>query len=192
MTDRGFDGKGGLDHRKETPVTRTARLVVLLAPLGLAACAASKAPALYCPRLAVVQQASRLVRAKGDAGNVAARIIDARITGVGGTCARTGKTMERVTFRIGFAATNGPASALTEQTLPYFVAIAEGDRIIAKNVYPVSFGFANGADQAVATTRPIRLSFPRAPRSADQQVLVGFQMSPAELDGVLGGTARRR
>lgn len=175
---------------QETPVTRTARLAVLLAPLGLAACAASKPPALYCPHLAVVQQASRLIRAKGDAGDVAARIIDARVTGVAGHCVKTGKTMERVSFRIGFAATNGPASALTGQTLPYFVAITEGDRIIAKSIYPVNFDFKNGADQAVATTRPIRLSFPRAPRSAHQQVLVGFQMSQAELNGVLGGTAR--
>lgn len=195
MTDRGFDGKGGFRCPtsiidKETPVTRSARIAILLAPIGLAACAGSKAPTLYCPQVAVLQQASHLVRAKGDADDVAARVIDARITGVAGACAKTGKATERVTFRIGFAATNGPASTLTEQTLPYLVAITEGDRIIAKKVYPVNFDFRNGADQAVATTRPIRLSFPRAPRSAHQQVLVGFQMSEAELNSVLGAAAR--
>ncbi len=174
---------------QETPVTRTARLAILLAPIGLAACSGGKAPTLYCPHVAVLQQASHLVRTQGGGGDVAARIIDARITGVAGACTKTGKDMERVVFRVGFAATNGPASTLTAQTLPYFIAITEGDRIIAKTVYPVNFNFRNGADQAVATTRPIRLSFPRAPRSTHQQVLVGFQMSQAELDSALGEAA---
>ncbi|HEX7388514.1 MAG TPA: hypothetical protein VF286_00290 [Acidiphilium sp.] len=167
-------------------MTRTARLAILLAPIGLAACSGGDAPHLPCPQVSVLQQASHLVRASGDAGNIAARLIDARVTGVAGTCTATSDQEERVKFRIGFAATNGPASTLTTQTLPYFVAITEGDRIIAKNVYPVTFTFRDGADQVVATTKPIRLDFPRAAKSAHQQVLVGFQMNEAELANELG------
>lgn len=174
----------------ETHLNRIAPLAALFAPLGLAACAGS-APKLDCPQVAVLQQASRLVRTAGNTNDVSAGLIDARITGVAGKCVARGDHGERVVFRIGFAATNGLASRSETQTLPYFVAITEGDRIIDKQVYPVRFDFRNGATQAVATTSPIRLDFPNAPRSARQQVLVGFQMTPAELDHAAGAAAGR-
>ncbi|OYW02075.1 MAG: hypothetical protein B7Z58_09140 [Acidiphilium sp. 37-64-53] len=187
MTDRRFDGKGGWTILQETLVTRPAHHLVRLAPILLAtltvsACTGSKAPELYCPQVAVLQQASRVILANANSNDIAAQTLDGRITGVAGTCHEAGKDMETVTFRIGFAATNGPASRLAEQTLPYFIAIVQGDNIISKRVFPVSFDFKNGADQAIASTTPITLKFPRAPRSAHQQVLVGFQMNQAELD----------
>ncbi len=77
------------------------------------------------------------------------------------------------------------------QTLPYFIAIVQGDHIISKRVFAVRFDFRNGADQAVATTTPIKLSFPRAPRSGAQQVLVGFQMNAAERERASGAAAAR-
>lgn len=166
----------------QMPITRTVRLAALLAPIGLAACSGSKAPTLYCPQVAVLQQASRMVLSRGESEDVASRTLDARITGVAGSCSVAGKGMERVTFRIGFAATNGPASRVDRRTLGYFIAITQGERIVSKKIYPVVFAFEHGADQAVATTAPIRLDFPRAGRSAAQQVLVGFQMSQAALE----------
>ncbi len=189
MTDRRFDGKGEPKNRMETELTRIARLAALFVPLALAACAGGSGPKLDCPQVAVLQQASRLVRSAGPSDEVAARIIDARVTGVAGKCTARGHHGERVVFRIGFAATKGLAARQDDFTLPYFVAITEGDSIIAKQVYPVRFDFRNGATQAVATTKPIRLDFPNAPRSAAQQVLVGFQMTPSEL-GQARGTAR--
>ncbi|GBQ31353.1 hypothetical protein AA700_1775 [Acidiphilium acidophilum DSM 700] len=191
MTDPGFDGKGGVMFFQETHVTRFVPLAVLLAPLGLAACTGSKTPDLYCPQVAVLQQASRVMLYQGASTDIADQTLDSRITGVAGKCSPAGKDMERVTFRIGFAATNGPASRLTGQTLPYFIAITQGDRIISKRVFPVSFDFRNGAEQAVASTTPIRLMFPRAARSAEQQVLVGFQMNQAELDTATGAATSR-
>lgn len=170
----------------ETLLTRIARLAVLLAPMTLAACTGGKTPTFYCPRVAVLQEASHFVAARGDSADVADRTLDARITGVAGACKLAGHDMERVDFRIGFAATNGPASTLTRQTLHYFIAITQGDRIIDKKIFPITFDFKGGADQAVASTTPIRLRFPRAARSAGQQVLVGFQMTPAEITRATG------
>lgn len=163
----------------ETDLTRIARFAALFVPLGLAACGGS-GPTLDCPQVAVLQQASRIVRTAGDTNDIAARTLDARITGVAGKCVARGDQQERVVFRVGFTATKGTAARHDSYTLPYFVAITEGDRIIDKGVYPVRFDFRNGATQAVATTKPIRLDFPRAGRSANQQVLVGFQMTKAE------------
>ncbi len=165
------------------PVHHLVRLTpILLATLAVSACTGSKAPDLYCPQVAVLQQASRVTLANAGSNDIAAQTLDARITGVAGACDAADKDMETVKFRIGFAATNGPASRLDAQTLPYFIAIVQGDDIISKRVFPVTFDFKNGADQAIASTTPITLKFPRAPRSATQQVLVGFQMSQAELD----------
>lgn len=176
-------------NRMETELTRIARLAALFVPLGLAACAGGSGPTLDCPQVAVLQQASHLVRTAGASDEIAARTIVARITGVAGKCVAHGDHQERVVFRVGFAATKGLAARQESFTLPYFVAITQGDRIIDKSVYPVRFDFRNGAMQAVATTKPIRLDFPQVPRSANQQVLVGFQMNAAER-AQAGGAAR--
>ena len=161
------------------------RFSVLLAPIVLAACAGS-GPALDCPTVAVLQPANRLIRTEGSAQDIASRVIDARITGVGGKCRPHGKDQVQVAFRVGFAATRGPAAHTDKQTLHYFVALVEGERIIDKKVYPVTFDFSNAAGQAVETTKPIRIRLPDVPQSAKQQVLVGFEMSPAELRRALG------
>jgi hypothetical protein len=187
MTDRRFDGKGERINLQETLVTQSAHRIVRLAPILLAtlavsACTGSKAPDLYCPQVAVLQQASRVVLTNGASNDIAAQTLDARITGVAGRCTAADHHMETVAFRIGFTATNGPASRLNAQTLPYFIAIVQGDTVISKRIFPVNFDFKNGADQAIASTTPITLKFPRARRSEAQQVLVGFQMSQAELD----------
>jgi hypothetical protein len=157
------------------------KAALLLAPLALAACSSGHKPALYCPQVAVLSEASHIIRSAGDRNDVAARLVDARITGVAGACKTAGKHRALLTFRIGFAATSGPKATAPTATLTYFIALTQGDAIIDKKLYPVRFDFKNGATQAVATTTPIKIALPNVPRSAAQQVLVGFQMSSQEL-----------
>jgi hypothetical protein len=164
----------------------TIRLAALAAPLVLAACA-GKAPELDCPTVAALQPANHVVRTKGSAQDLASRVIDARITGIGGKCKRHGPDQVQVAFRVGFAATRGPAATGDRQTLQYFVALVQGERVVDKRIYPVTFDFANAAGQAVETTKPIRIDLPNAPVTAKQEVLVGFEMSPEELRRALGG-----
>lgn len=168
--------------------TRSAvrRLAALVAPLVLAACA-GKAPELDCPTVAVLRPANHLVRTKGGAQDLASRLVDARITGIGGKCKRRGADQVQVAFRVGFAATRGPAATGNHQTLHYFVALVQGHRIVDKQIYPVTFDFANAAGEAVATTKPIRIDLPDTSVTAKQEVLVGFEMSPGELRRALGG-----
>lgn len=168
---------------------KPAKLALPLAPLlilaTLAGCTQGPKPKLYCPKVAVLSQASHLTRSSGGQENmtpdIAHRILDARITGVAGSCETAGKHQARLTFRIGFAASTGPAATAPSATLSYFIALTQGQRIIDKKLYPVTFDFPNGAPEAVTTTAPIKIVFPNAPRSAGQQVLVGFQLTPAEL-----------
>ena len=134
----------------------------------------------------MLSQASHLTRSaagqNGANNDVAAMILDARVTGVAGVCKSIGKRRALLTFRIGFAATSGPKATAPKATLTYFIALTQGDAIIDKKLYPVRFDFKNGADQAVATTTPIRIRLPNVPRSGAQQILVGFQKSPNEMN----------
>ncbi|HET9147187.1 MAG TPA: hypothetical protein VFN77_03995 [Acetobacteraceae bacterium] len=163
---------------------RIRRLAPLLALASLAACSSEHKPPLFCPKVAVLSEASHLIRPASAANDVAARTLDARITGVAGSCRTKGRRRAELSFRIGFAATQGPASTSPRADLTYFIALIQGDTIIDKKLYPVSFDFKGGTEQAVATTTPIRIVVPNAPRSARQQVLVGFQLSRAELNSV--------
>jgi hypothetical protein len=159
----------------------TMPFVPLLALAALSACSGDHKPPLFCPKVVVLSQASHLVRSAGDQSDAAAQILDARVTGVAGTCATVGRKRAQLSFRIGFAASAGPAETAPAATLTYFIALTQGDTVIDKKLYPVTFDFAHGASQAVATTTPIRVELPNVPRSGAQQILVGFQMSPAEL-----------
>ena len=157
------------------------RFAPLLALAVLAGCTGTVKPHLYCPKVAVLSEASHLTRSSDEQTDIAHRILDARVTGVAGSCATAGKSRARLVFRIGFAASTGPAATAPTATMQYFIALTQGDRIIDKKLYPVTFDFPNGAPEAVATTTPITIILPNAPRSARQQVLVGFQLTPAEM-----------
>lgn len=157
-------------------------LAITLASAGLAACSGEDEPPLFCPKVAVLSEASHVTRSAGNSNDIAARVFDARVTGVAGSCTTHDDNQAMLSFRIGFAATSGPAATAPRASLTYFIALTQGDRIIDKKLYPVSFDFANGAEQAVATTTPIKILVPNVPHSARQQVLVGFQMSQADLN----------
>ncbi len=170
----------------ESAVSGLKRVAVLAVPLLLAACSGSSDKvALFCPTVSVLTQANQIVKARGNQASVGAREISARITGVAGTCATHGKDEVLTTFRIGFAATRGPALIGDQITLPYFIALTQGDQIIGKQLDPITFDFKNGATEAVATTKPIKIEMPNAPVSAQQEALVGFQLE-ADQSGATG------
>jgi hypothetical protein len=172
------------DHHHKA-FRRIGGLIPLLALAALSACSGEEKPLLYCPKVAVLSEARQITRSAGsqssEQNDVAAMILDVRVTGVAGICKTSGEHRVMLTFRIGFAATSGPAATAPEATLTYFIALTQGDAIIDKKLYPVTFDFKNGATQAVATTTPIRIKLPNVPRSGRQQILVGFQKSPDEM-----------
>ncbi len=172
---------------KESAVRGLKRVSVLAMPLVLAACSSGHHKvALYCPTVSVLTQANQVVKARGDAPGVAAREVSARITGVAGRCAAQGKRRVITRFRVGFSAVRGPALSGDQITLPYFIALTQGEQIIGKQVDSVTFKFKKGADQTVATTKPIKIEMPNAPVSAEQEALVGFQLNQAEQNGAMG------
>jgi hypothetical protein len=132
----------------ELPVTRSARAIALTATMialfALAGCSSGPKPTLYCPNVAILQEANHVIRGRGKQNDLATRVVDARITGVAGKCTKSGKVDVRVAFQIGFFARRGPALTQNSITLPYFIATVQGNQIFDKQVYPVTFDFKGG------------------------------------------------
>lgn len=76
----------------------------------------------------------------------------------------------------------GPAFAGGSVDLPFFVAVVRrGEVILAKRVFQSRLTF--GEQPIVRTTESMATEIPFAPgmTSADYEILVGFQLTPAEL-----------
>jgi hypothetical protein len=138
-------------------------------------------PPMFCPQVAVLQQARDLTRLSPDIAGPAGLITSARITGVAGACTLHPKKHELVVkFQTGFAATNGPANGGAPVSLPYFIAIVQGDDIIAEQDYSVTLKFDGNATAAETVAKPASLAFPNNHSAERLQVLVGFKLTPAE------------
>ena len=162
------------------------QIVACIAPFllaGLAACADnSTPPPMFCPQVAVLQQAAKMTIFLPGRTDVAARVTTAQITGVAGTCVTRHKDHTlRVTFRAGFAASNGPADHGAPLQLPYFVALSRGDQIISKQDDTIALKFNGNATTAEATSKPVTVELGNVRNSQNVQVLVGFEMTPAQL-----------
>ena len=160
-----------------TPILAVAGL------LGLSACGASPpTPVTFCPQPVVLQQAGTLTLFLPGRQDVAAEVTTAKITGVAGSCTLIRKkNLLRVTFKAGFSASNGPANQQADLTLPYFVSISQGDTVIAKYLYGITLDFDGNVTMTSATSKPVTVELSNVPASARVEVLLGFQMTPAEL-----------
>jgi hypothetical protein len=150
--------------------------------VGLAACADDTPPPMFCPQVAVLQQAAKVTIFLPGRTDVAAQVTTAQITGVAGACATAQKDhILRVTFRAGFVASDGPADHGAPLQLPYFVALSRGDQILSKQDYTIALHFNGNASTAEATSKPVTVELGNVRNSQGVQVLVGFEMTPAQL-----------
>jgi len=160
------------------------KLVALTALSALAACAddGPRGPKLYCPDVAVLQQTSQLDAFLPSRSDVSGQVTEALITGVAGSCdLEAKKQMLRVTFQIGFDATNGPANHFGTLELPYFVSVVDGTRIESKSLYSVPISFEGNLSSAAGASKSMTVELPNVPETAQTQVLVGFQLTPEQL-----------
>ena len=89
-----------------------------------------------------------------------------------------------VTFALPIRAVRGPAAESDRLSVPFFVALADPNRqIIAKEVFTAEIAFE--ADSASArTVEEIEQWIPLGPGEfgAGYETLVGFQLTPAQLE----------
>jgi hypothetical protein len=138
---------------------------------------------MFCPQVAVVQQAAVLTEFMPGHSDAGSEITTAQVTGVAGSCTLHRKKHQlTVTFQAGFAATNGPANQFAPLTLPYFVAITDNDHIVHEDFHTITLSFDGNSSTAEATSKPVKIDLPDMHMSSHLQVLVGFQETQDELD----------
>jgi hypothetical protein len=152
--------------------------------LLLASCGVSpkNPPPMFCPQVAVLQQAQTLTLFLPDRADVAARLSTAQITGVSGSCVlKPEKHVVVVTVNTAFMADNGPANNFNPLTLSWFAAITQGANIIQKTNYVRVLSFAGNSSSVSGTAKPFKVELPNIPDSANTEILVGFVETPEQL-----------
>ena len=166
---------------------RRARLatsaVLLAAGLSLSACGSDERFPPACPSLAILPDAADLTRYGPGGQDITDLVVDARITAIPAKCQAEEPGKVSANIRISMAAQRGPAATDRKVTLPYFVAVTEGERILDKQDYTLVVEFAANANQALPTTPEIDLILPvtKAKSAAAYGIFVGYTLTPEEL-----------
>jgi hypothetical protein len=181
-------------HRPEFAMPRRlprpATQILLATALALlASCGPSKDEfAPVCPVASPLWQAADLVRYRDESvaahEDVRDMILTGHIVAIPAKCGPgDNKNQLAADVSITIQLTRGPAMQGREADVPLFLAVAEGDQILDKKVFPQHFVFPTGLDQVTWSSDPVHLVFPiSATKSgAAYTVLAGFQLTPAEL-----------
>lgn len=165
------------------PVRRSYPILLAAGLLLLAACSSNKRePA--CPRASILSDAATVTKFRDGPGRDLTDVVSrGEIVDIATQCEydKRGVTM---TLQVAIAGTRGPADRSREAAFDYFVAVADPQRnILAKEVFRVQFKFSENQTR-VGTVDEIE---PRIPlkdvmKAPDYQVLVGFQLTPDEIE----------
>lgn len=152
---------------------------------SLAACSSDKSG--DCPTMTGITDASvKTVFRPGATQDPANVLYTAEIAGVTGGCDMDKKPPHAtdanltITFRATRAASGGEA----RYAVPYFVAITEGARILARTVYTTTLSFEPGQTVATATETigSAHIDPAKDKQPYDYQILVGLQLTKAEVE----------
>lgn len=149
----------------------------------LAGCGAGRGFAPACPRVGILGDAADLRRYRDDSRDLTDLRINGRVTGIAGKCSAGEGATLHTELSVAFSVARGPAAASRSADLTYFVAVVRQGDILDKQDLPLHVNFPANTDQVHVTGAPVTLTLPtpKGVSGAAYQVLVGFQLSPAEL-----------
>ncbi len=162
-------------------------LPALLVPLS--ACGPGRNEfAPTCPVARLVPALADITRYAGNGAgsthDVTDLILQARVVKVDGVCSPSDeKTTLAATVQVSIAIQRGPAMRGREADVPVFVAVAEGESVRDKQVFPVHVVFPANVDRLTMTSPPIDMGLPvnQSVSGAAYRIITGFQLSPDEL-----------
>jgi hypothetical protein len=138
-----------------------------------------------CPRVSVLEDASKLVRFTGASRDPNTIQMSAEITKYRGSCFydKDDKKME-VTLNVGIDAFAGPAFTGGKQQLQYFVAIPAFSGPEGKQIFPLAIEVPKDSKGTHITDGDVTLTFPvrDIKKLEAYEVFIGFQLTPEELD----------
>jgi hypothetical protein len=163
-------------------------LLLAAAGLALAACTAQEdRQSAICPRAGILPDANVMVLFRDGPGRDLTDVIaQAQIVDVAVACEYSaarrppGVTLD---LQVAVAAERGPADRARRATLPYFVAILDGDQnIVAKEYFEARFEFPDNRTRVGRVDEfepriPLRSNFD----GPSYRVMVGFQLTPDQL-----------
>jgi hypothetical protein len=153
---------------------------------GLSACGGSSTAqfAPVCPTTGILRDGADLTRFRGTGTDLTDMVIDGRITGLGGKCLLDDSKHLRTQLSVSLDLTRGPAAKSDTQGVAYFVSVSQGDTILDKKIYRLATAFPGNSDRARIRTDEVDLVLPIDDKvqGNSYSILVGFQLTPAELD----------
>lgn len=162
--------------------TRFSALGVVL--LMLAGCSTTKVN--NCPVAVVLADASQMaIFRQGAPQDLSGEAYRVALTGASSSCdvnKKTGETGSSLTLN--FRATRAPSADGAHYSVPYFVAITQGDQLVEKRILNVSFDFAPGASTATFSESPddFTIMVPTGHQPFEYQLLAGFQMTSTQVE----------
>ena len=171
------------------PLAWLMRAVALALPALLAACgpARNEFPPT-CPRPAILAEAADFDRYRGDGAgphDLTELELHGHIVGVKGSCMLPGgQRALSVSVSVIVELTRGPAMQGRSAEVNYFVTELQGNDIIDKQSLVSTVAFPPNVDRMTLQSGDLNLALPITPEKtgASYTVLVGFQLTPAEME----------
>lgn len=158
------------------------RTAILAATFALAvtaplAHAKPKARAASCPSISILADASRMAVVQGAKVELKAEIVTPQLG-----CS-VSKASARANLSFMVKGVIAPDAAIEARSVPYFVAVIAGGKVIEKQVFDLNLPFA-GADRTLYVKESVaRVDIPIASGTSveDYSVTIGFQLTESQL-----------
>lgn len=166
-------------------LVRAAAFAALLPPVSACAPERDQFPPA-CPSVAFVTPTADVAvfRPGSDGRDLTTLMLSGRMQAVQGQC-KPGDTKNTVDATVTVAAvlTRGPAMTGNQATVPIYVAVTEGERILDKHIYTLGATFPSNVDRVTVSTPAILMVLPVTPTktAAAYSILAGFQLTADQL-----------
>jgi hypothetical protein len=158
--------------------------LLLLSFFTLAGCNGDKVN--NCPAAVILADASQVTFFRpGASQDLSGEAYRVALVGISTDCSINKKTGETdSSYRVNFRATRAPSADAAHYTVPYFVAVTQGDRLIEKRILQVSFDFGPGDSVAAFSESPddFDIHVENGHQPFEYQLMAGFQMTPAQVE----------
>jgi hypothetical protein len=145
-----------------------------------------------CPATAFLRPTADLAvfRPGSDGRDLTTLVLAGRMQGIKGEChPGDKKNTVAASLEVGATISRGPAMQGREATVPIYVAVAEGERILDKRIYNLTATFPSNVERVDVATPRINMVFPVNPTktAAAYSIFAGFQLTQDQLKANAGG-----
>ncbi|NHO38982.1 hypothetical protein GOB80_04640 [Acetobacter ghanensis] len=136
-----------------------------------------------CPITHIPSEAADYYLYKGNSTNFRDLVARASIVKLEGDCSAGGPKDLKTRVVLHITVERGPASSTDTLTLPWFIAVLHGDRIVNKHVFRHTITFPPNLATFDTTSKVITIDLPIPPRNVDSDYRfeVGFQLNKNQL-----------